>query len=291
MKKTLLLILTILTGSCGLNEPAKTERIISVSIAPFEYFVKTIGAGDFQVNVMVPAGASPHIYEPSPGQINMLRKSSAYVSNGFLGFEMSWLPKFYDVNKTMEKLSLGDYINLIEAEHAHEGEHAEKADPHFWVSPKNASVIALKIKDLLCRLNPGEAEKYGANYDSLVIKIKDLERKAEDLFADHKGNIFITYHPTLAYLARDYGLEELTLEHDGKEPSPARVKELIDIARSNNIKKVFLTREYDKRQVEALSSETGAEIVVIDPLSPDWFQSVQLIIMELHESFIQSPEK
>ncbi|MBN1107170.1 MAG: zinc ABC transporter substrate-binding protein [Bacteroidales bacterium] len=288
MKKTFFLVLTVLMVSCGMNESAKTKRIITVSIAPFEYFVKAIGSDDFAVNVMVPAGASPHIYEPWPGQINMLRKSEAYVSNGFLGFEMSWLPKFYDVNKTMEKLSLGTSLNLIEADHSHEGEHAEKADPHFWMSPKNGVVIAAKVKDLLCRLNPAGTEKYTANYDSLIIKINDLDRKAEELFADQKGNVFITYHPTLAYLARDYGLEELTLEHEGKEPSPARLKELIDIAREKNIKKIFLTREYDKRQVEALSAETGAEIVVIDPLSPDWFDAVNFIITALHDSFIQS---
>ena len=62
------------------------------------------------VNVMVPAGSDPHIYEPFPEQINKLRNSVGYISNGYLGFEMNWLDRFYETNKVMKKLSLGDNI-------------------------------------------------------------------------------------------------------------------------------------------------------------------------------------
>ena len=90
---------------------------------------------NFQVNIMVPAGADPHTYEPFPGQINKLIKSVAYLSNGYLGFEMNWLERFYEVNPTMKRLSLGEKIIPLTASDHHEGAHTESADPHYWVSP------------------------------------------------------------------------------------------------------------------------------------------------------------
>lgn len=287
-KKALLLIFLALIFSCGRNSPDRREDIISVSIAPFKYFVEEIAGEDFYINVMVPAGASPHVYEPYPGQINKLRKSLAYISNGYLGFEASWLGKFYEVNKSMARLSLGDRLEPLETEHSHNGEHSEGADPHYWLSPKYAIVIAGSVKDFLCSLNPEEASKYNVNYESLVRKISDLDQKAGDLFSGFEGSTFISYHPTLAYLARDYGLEEVTVEHDGKEPSPARLKELIDLARQKNIKNIFLTREYNIRQVETLADETGADIVVIDPLSENWLDALTFILEALYDSFVHS---
>ena len=130
------------------------ERIITVSIAPFKYFVKAIGGDDFKVNVMVPAGANPHIYEPFPKQIINLRKSVGYISNGYLGFEITWLDRFYDTNRTMKKLSLSKNIEPLGSSHHHEGDHVEGADPHYWVSPKCALIMALSVRDFLCELNP-----------------------------------------------------------------------------------------------------------------------------------------
>ena len=80
------------------------NKIITVSIAPFKYFVEEIAGNDFTVNIMVPAGADPHIYEPFPEQINKLRKSVAYISNGYLGFEMNWLDRFYETNRAMKTI-------------------------------------------------------------------------------------------------------------------------------------------------------------------------------------------
>jgi zinc transport system substrate-binding protein len=288
MKRAFLIVFVVFMVSCGTRDHSRNEKVISVSIAPFEFFIREIAGDDFYVNVMVPAGASPHVYEPYPGQIRELRRSAAYISNGYLGFEMAWLERLYEVNRSMIRLSLSDALDPIEEGHHHEGEHSETADPHYWISPKYASVIARSVRDLLVSLNKEEAPKYNANYEVLLEKIITLDRKAKELFSSFRGEAFITYHPTLAYLARDYGLEEISLEQDGKEPSPAHLKELIDLAREKRISKIFLTREYDVRQVKALADETGAEVVVIDPLSDNWLDAVTRIVDSLHESFVQS---
>lgn len=285
IKKIFALALIPLLFSCGRNAPVKEPGIITVSIAPFEYFVNQIAGDDFNVNVMVPAGANPHIYEPYPVQIAKLRKSVAYISNGYLGFEMTWLDRFYEMNRSMIRLSIGSFINPIEDSHEHESGHAEGADPHYWVSPGCAVIIAESVRDLAVRLNPSEKEKYETNAGHLIATIRELDLKAKELFSGFSGTQFMIYHPNLAYLARDYGLVEVPVEFEGKEPLPARLKYLIDLGREKNINTIFVQREYDSKNAKAIAGEIGAEIVVIDPLSPDWLKATTEIIEKLHDSF------
>ncbi|MDP4222631.1 MAG: zinc ABC transporter substrate-binding protein [Bacteroidota bacterium] len=284
MKRFFRLFFLVSLISCGRGtEPP--GRIITVSIPPFKYFVEGIAGKNFTVNVMVPAGANPHIYEPFPDQINQLRKSVAYISDGFLGFEMTWLDRFYEMNRTMKRLSLGDKIEPIVSGHRHDGGEVEGADPHFWVSPVCAFKIAEAVEDLLSELDPGNRTAYEKNFNVLKEKITDADAKAKELSSIGHGKSFMIYHPNLAYLARDYGFEEIAVEFEGKEPTPSRLIELTDRARKENLKIILVQREYDTKNARSIADETGAKVVIIDPLSEDWYKSTVDIINILKESF------
>ena len=288
MRKIFLCVVTVIIISCGSNNGGHSDKIITVSIAPFKYFVEEIAGNDFTVNIMVPAGADPHTYEPFPEQINKLRKSSGYISNGYLGFEMNWLARFYETNLTMKKLSLAEGINPLSSEHHHEGGHLEGADPHYWVSPQCAMVIASSVEKFLIELNPMQKQKYETNYHLLISKIRDVDARAKELFSNVSSKGFMIYHPNLAYLARDYGLEEIPVEFEGKEPTPHRMKELIDRAKKDNLKTIFVQLEYDTKNAKAIAGEIGAKIILIDPLSENWLKSTSDIINALHTSLIDN---
>jgi zinc transport system substrate-binding protein len=291
MRKVFLFLLACFLISCGSNKDSSDDKIITVSIAPFSYFVKKIAGDDFKVNIMVPPGADPHIYEPFPEQISRLRKSVAYISNGYLGFEMNWLERFYETNPAMKRLSLGDAIEPLSPEDHHEGGHAEGADPHYWVSPRCALLIAQSVKNLLCELNPSGKQKYEANYLLLRSTIQELDEKCNEYFLKSPAKAFMIYHPNLAYIARDYSLREIPVEFEGKEPSPSRMKELIDLARTDHLKTIFVQREYDTKNAKVIAGETGADIVIIDPLSEDWEKSTSEIIEDLHKSLMVSSKQ
>jgi zinc transport system substrate-binding protein len=288
MRNFLLLLIPVVLFSCNQgHEAGKEAGMITVSIAPYKYFVESIAGTDFSVNIMVPAGSDPHIYEPAPNQITALRKSAGYISNGYLAFEMVWLERFYEVNDRMKKLDLGKSINPIESHHhEHEGphNHSEGADPHYWVSPKCAAAMAESVRVFLTEINPSGSERYRENCNLLLEKISELDRKAGEYFSAYSGGSFMIYHPNLAYVARDYGLKEIAVESEGKEPSPSGMKELIDLAGKENLKTIFVQREYDTRNARAIAAETGASIVIIDPLSADWYQSTSDILDALHIS-------
>jgi zinc transport system substrate-binding protein len=288
MQKIVWFLFLVLITSCKQRSNDSENPIITVSIAPFKYFVDQIAGKDFTVNVMVPAGSNPHIYEPFPEQVNKLRKSVAYISNGFLGFEITWLDRFYETNQKMKKLSLGDKITPLVSDSHKDGDHIEGADPHYWVSPKCAMIMAESVRDLLCGLNPGQKQKYETNYVSLISKIQEIDKTAQGYFADIRSRSFMIYHPNLGYLARDYGLEEIPVEFEGKEPPPSRMKNLIDRARSERLKIIFVQREYDTKNAKAIANEIGAVIQIIDPLSENWDKATIDIITAVHNSLVES---
>jgi zinc transport system substrate-binding protein len=291
MKKIVLYILLILLISCNRLGKLNEGKIVTVSIGPLKYFVEAIGGGDFAVNVMVPPGASPHTYEPMPGQIIALSKSVAYISDGFLGFELTWLDRFFEINSAMKKLSLADKQNLIYSEASPEGtldhEH-EGVDPHFWVSPSSARIMAESVKGLLTELYPEHSSIYESNYKSLVNKIEEIDAKANAMFKDINDRSFMIFHPSLSYLARDYDLIQIPVEYEGKEPSPAQMKKIIDMGKSNNIQEIFVQKEFDRKYADEIALEIGAKIVVIDPLSENWSDSVLSIITALHDSMLNN---
>jgi zinc transport system substrate-binding protein len=285
VRKVLKYLFLLLLVSCSQRGSKPGERTISVSIPPFKYFVEAIGGNDFKVNVLVPAGANPHIYEPAPDQITRLSRSVAYISDGYLGFEMTWLDRFYEINKNMAKLTLGQKIDLIRPAESKDLHNVEGADPHFWVSPKCALVIAAEVKILLTGLNPPGKEVYDLNYSRLVKTINSMDSLATALFSRYNERSFMIFHPTLGYLSRDYGLTEIPVEKEGKEPTPSSLKELIDIVKSRNIKTIFVQKEYDTKNAGAIAAETGALLETIDPLSDDWAASLRQVIYALDKSF------
>jgi zinc transport system substrate-binding protein len=287
MKRIVSLAILILIISCA-RRNVTDRKIISVSIGPFKYFVEELAGNNFEVNVMVPAGSNPHIYEPYPGQIKKLRQSIAYISNGYLGFEITWLDRFYELNRSMKKLSLGDNIDPIIPQHQHEDNHFEGADPHYWVSPLCAMKMASSVREFLVNLDPGNREQYDKNYKILTGKIMEVDSMAKALYASAGKKAFMIYHPNLGYLARDYGLEEIAVEKDGKEPTPSRLRELIDLAKEDNLKIIMVQKEYDTRNARAIADETGSRVVVIDPLSENWYLATAGIIRILKDSFAEN---
>jgi zinc transport system substrate-binding protein len=325
MKRYILSLLIALFAlvSCGRRSPGSSgERVITVTIPPFAWFVEQIGGDDFSVNVLLPPGADHHIWEPLPAQINALSGSEAFIMNGQLGFEHAWMDRFRQVNPGMKVMDLSRNIKLIGSEslrageseslkvgeseglkeehehaggeshegHDHEGEAAASSenantddghthahggpDPHYWMSPSAARIMARDIRDFLAELNPASAEKYDANLVTVNGRIAEVDSLVRAALSPYQHRTVMIFHPALAYMGRDYGFEQVSFEDEGKSPSPARMKELIDLARVKEIKIIFIQAEYDVRNAQSLSSETGAELVVINPMNSEWPEAV-----------------
>jgi len=275
MKKYFLLLLLPGILSACVNRPeAETSKArVTVSILPEVYFVRQIAGDLFDIDVMVPPGANPAIYEPTPQQLHGLSQSSLFLKIGYSAFESAWMEKLQSVNPAMAITDLSRGIPLIEEDHEHDGMHSS-VNPHTWLSPKNAEIIARNTAEDLTLTFPVDSALFRQNLQVLLQKIRELDSIIHSDLDSLSGRSFLIYHPALSYFARDYGLEQYSMEHDGKEPSPAHMKYLADVAKEKGISVIFLQMQFDQHNAEALARETGASIVQINPLDPEWYEQM-----------------
>ena len=291
MNKLIIPLFFVLTlFSCTGQKEKNLTDVIAVSITPEEYLVKTIGGADFKVEVMIPSGSGHGTYDPTPSQIIALSKAEAYVLNGNLGFEKAWFEKFREVNKNMQVVNLSEGQDLLSSMEEH-GDHFHPAgiDPHFWMSPRSAEKMALSIFDLLVTLKPEREGFYQHNLDSILGILQETDSLITESLAPYKGYSFMIFHPALAYFARDYGLIQHAVELEGKEPSAKGISELVDLAKKEKIGIIFVQREYDRKAADAIANETGATVVIIDPLSPDLPESIMTVANALKINFENQP--
>lgn len=281
---------TLMVVSCGRANRSGDDAgrlIITTSIAPFEYFISEIAGSDFEVNVIVPPGASPATFEPTPSVLRGVAGSSAIILNGYLGYEMAWGDRITGINRDIALLRLADSQDLVYGEAHRHGDHFHYSgvDPHFWTSPVAALKMADDILSFLRSIYPDRAGEFESNHGRLVITINEVAARLESLLGDYRGESFMIFHPALTYLARDYGLNQVSVEVDGKEPSPAQMKSFIDQGVEKGIAVIFVQKEFDRRNAEAIADEINAAVVEIDPLNREWPETVISIGEALSRGF------
>lgn len=285
--------LALLLGSCLQQRQANPGiPVVSVSILPQKYFIEQLAGDKVEVNVLVPPGASPETYEPSVSQLSQLDRSSIYMKIGYLGFELGWMEKILSVNPELEIINLSEGVELIFGREAHEeDEHQgnrhthEGIDPHIWMSARNARIMAGNMAEALKSLLPDDSIQIARRHSDLLGRIDSLDRKIGNLLAEAKGKSFMIYHPSLSYFARDYGLEQLALEWEGKTPSPSHMKKLSDLGRKHQITTILIQHEFDSKNAGILASEIGASIVPINPLDEYWPEQMLNIALKLREQW------
>lgn len=280
MRQNILFILAIilLNVSCVSTKKDETAESIFVSVLPLKYFTEQIVGDRFPVEVMVPPGASPATYAPTPKQMERLSNASLFLSAGHLGFENAWLGKFRQAYPALEVVNTSIGIELIEAEEEHHGDHSHQGvDPHTWVSPKQAYFIAINIFEAIVTIDPGNRDRYKKNLEKLLKDIVDIDEKTEEKLKLAKGNKFLIFHPSLGYIARDYGLEQMSIEYEGKSPSPRHMQQIIDDARSQQIKIVLIQKEFEMDNAKSIANEIGADVVQVNPLDYNWPEQVLYI--------------
>ncbi|MDY6801042.1 MAG: zinc ABC transporter substrate-binding protein [Bacteroidota bacterium] len=291
MKIKIVFIIILMGFLLGCSpEPQNNKPTITVSILPQKYFVEKIAGDYFTVNVMIPPGASPVTYEPTPKQMQELTNSDVYFRIGHIEFEKSWINRFKKIHPEMKMIDLSEHAYLIKPKetghehHSHEGHH-HGIDPHIWVSPKEVKKQVELIHQYLIKNYPEQDSIFTANYKVFTYEIEQLDQYATHKLEPFKGEKFLIFHPALSYLARDYGLEQISIEIDGKEPTLANMQEIIRIARSEKIKIIFVQKQFSKHNAQVIADEIDGSVVQINPLDYHWDESIKFIIDRIVESY------
>ncbi len=295
-KPGILLLLVLFLSACSNTRKNETEDkpTVTVSILPQKYFVERILGDDFKVNVMIPPGASPVSYEPTPLQMKELSNSETYIRIGHVEFEKAWMKKIRSINPDMKIIDQSVDANLIQADHKHEVEHDHSGhhhhhhhgtDPHIWISPKEVTKQIELIFQYFIKKYPSLGPHLEKNYSVFQSEIDSLDLYIQNKLEPLQGKKFLIFHPALSYLARDYGLEQISIEIDGKEPTPANIREIVDIAKKDNIRVVFVQQQFSTHNAEVIAKEIDGKVVQIDPLSYQWTESIKMIVDEIVKSY------
>ena len=244
-----------------------TDKInVATTIAPLAEFVRAVGGDRVAVTVVVPPGAEPHTFEPTPSLMVDMSKADLYVMNG-AGLEF-WIDRLLQANKDMTVIDSSKSIDLI-------SESEDEMDPHIWISLKNAAVQVQNVCSGLIQVDPANKDYYSQNRDSYLEQLKALDEELNSSFTASKKKIFVVHHPAWTYFARDYALEQVPLMENEKEPGPKYLSQVIDLARQNNITTVFIEPEFNPKSAEVIAKEMNASITTLDPLAADYLNNMR----------------
>jgi zinc transport system substrate-binding protein len=279
MYKKLALAITTLSllfvFSCG-NKTEVNKNLVYVSIEPQKYIVDRIVDTLLRVEVLLPQGANHETFEPTAKQLRALSSSSLYLSIGLLDFERSLLDKLKSQNTATEFVNLSEGLNLLEGacSHGHNHSHSHGIDPHVWLSAVEMAKMTRTIQQNLSEKYPQYDSVFTANSSTLLIEIDSLHRFMQKRFEATSTQKFIIFHPAFAYLARDYGIEQLALEEEGKSPSISHMKNVLAQAKSEGIKTIFIQKEFDTAIATVAATDFGGKVVVINPLEYSWLDNM-----------------
>ena len=263
----------LLIAACTGGSPSD-QRIITVTIEPLRYFTEQIAGDKFTVKTMVPRGGNPETYEPTARQMVDLSASDLYIKVGNIGFERTWMKRLEANAPHTIIINSSDGITSSDnSMYIH--------DPHTWMSTANAMYIARNIYKALAEIDSKDSLYFKKNLERLMGKIEAVDTQIREEITKDKSTTFLIYHPALTYFAQEYGLRQLSIEEDGREPSAVQLKQVINTARQNHVKIIFIQREFDSRNTDIVARSTGAEKVEINPLSYDWDKEMVKIAQSL----------
>lgn len=292
----ILLILTpAVLFSAGQSERPSSEQIqddsrelekptAAVSILPMRYFVERIAGDSVETLVIVPPGKSPATYEPSPRQVAELGKAEVLFTIG-VPFEESFLPVLeqnvpelpvIDATEGIRKRPIQSSIAHEEEDgdgHGHEHEGG-RLDPHVWLSPPLAEILAQNIMEGLVRILPDQENMLRANYQSLIKDLEDLDRQLKVILAPVQGMPILVYHPSFGYFAEAYGVRQLPIELGGNEPSPKQLQEIINLAQEKGVKVIFVQPEFSKTSALRVAEAIDGVVVEVAPLKPQYLENM-----------------
>ena len=263
----LLFVICFALGACHEQRQDSGRVAVTTTIAPAASLIQAIGGELVSVTTLLPKGNNPENYEPTPRDIQSLSQSRGYFYIGDLGFEHSWIDRIRSLQPELPLLRLDATLQSADHGHQHDG---LVHDPHYWTSLRGLRAMSQTILSGLSAVDSVHRARYEEGEAELRRQLDSLEQTLRVRLQDLPSRSFVIYHPSLSEFASEWSLEQLVIEEDGKEPSPAHLERIIRRAREAGVKVVFVQKEFESKLVHSIASELGAKTYEINPLDGDW---------------------
>jgi zinc transport system substrate-binding protein len=282
-------------GTVGEKDGTRNGPVqVFVSILPQEYFIERVGGQRVKVQALVKPGASPATYEPSPRQMADLSQAAVFFRIG-VPFEDAFLPT---IEQTMSGLRIVDTRRGItlramksrqpqESGHGHDhGDHHSTGgrDPHIWLNPRLVKVQAQTMADALIEIDPMGRDEYTKNLENFSRDLDAVDASLTKALAPVKGRTFLVFHPAWGYFADAYGLNQEPIELEGKEPSAKQLARIIDMAKAEDVRVIFVQPQFSQSAVKTIARAIHGLVVPIDPLARDYLKSLRNVAKTVGET-------
>ena len=279
-----LVIAAMLTAAFALppfsSLSAAGEKIpVFVSIPPQKFFAGRIAGERASISVMVGPGRSPATYEPTPKQMALLSDARIYFSIG-VPFEGVWIDRLAEANSGMKIVDTAAGVaTRVEEDHGDEGGGGDRGhdgrDPHIWTNPRLALQVARAMAEAFIAADGEHRVEYESNLNRLSADLARLDGEIREILSDVTKREFMVFHPSWGYFADAYGLEQIVIETGGGEPGARHLSELIERAEEEELKTVFVQRQFSPRTAEAIAEAVGGKVVALDPLAEDYMENLR----------------
>ena len=289
---TLTLLLAIVISTCTKSIEKSDKLDIFVSVLPQKYFVERIAGDNANVQVMVLPGHNPATYEPTPSQMKEISVADIYFRIG-VPFEETWMKKLIQLNQellvidTREGISLRSMDSFIilqekmssnnDKESFQDRNLSHQLDPHIWLSPELVKIQAQTICTALCGYDPANSDYYRSNLQSFLADLGALQQYFYKHLLPHTQKKFLVFHPSWGYLADEFGLMQIPIQVEGKTPTPKQLAEIISFAQQENIRAIFVQKQFGTSAAQTVSKTIGGKIVSIDPLAENYLENMRFI--------------
>lgn len=263
------LLLALLLSTADGAAASAPPLTVFVSLPPQAAIVQRIGGELVRTHILVNAGQDPHTFEPKPRQIQTLARASLYFTGG-LPFEQQITAKIRHTGQ-LAIIDTTAGIPKVMAADPHGHGAASEVDPHVWLAPESLQIMAENIGKALGLHDPDNQAVYDRNTLTLIEELRHLNQAITKKLAPYRGRTFYVFHPAFGYFAAAYGLRQQAVETGGKLPSPKQLAALIDQAKKEGVKIIFVQPQFDTKNAEMIASAIGGAVVAIDPLAPDIF--------------------
>ena len=268
----------------GFNNSTKKETAltIAVSILPEASYVKAITGDLANVVTLIPPGASPTNYQPTPKEMIQLEQADVYFTIGVSAESTNILPNINLKNKSLLVVELANEVEkkypsrYFENHSDDDAEHSGR-DPHIWMSPKRVMIMISSIRDTLIELDPKNANTYKDNTEKYLRQLKNLDEYLNEQLSTLSSRKFIVMHPSLGYFADDYHLTMIAIEKDGKEATITHLQNIIDTCLNENISVVLYQEEFDHTQATTIANEIHGNVYPFEPLASSYIENMTLL--------------
>lgn len=254
------------------------KPVLAVSTEPQRWLLEQIAGDAFEVKSLMDGSTDAENFDPSIATLRMVESSMAYFKMGHDAFEKDVVGR---LSGKVAVIDCSAGIDLIYGTHSHshadEGHiHSdeEAADPHLLSSVRNARIMARNMADALCRLDPAAAKTYRDNLRSLTARLDSIDSVMTARLDNIRDKAFVVWHPSLTYLARDYGLRQVSLGVEGKEMTPLALAAALDSARSSGARIMFVQPDDNNGRSRQISAQAGVKAVEINTQAVDWLLQI-----------------